>query len=82
MTLQERKLQLINQLVHTSNVKFIHQVEELLKKNFVDEYEKKLKPMSEKELLERAYRSEEAIEAGRIVAHEEVVEYFKTKKKK
>ena len=59
MTLQERKLHLINQLLHTSNVKFIQQVEELLKKGFAEEYEKKLKPMSEKELIERAYRSEE-----------------------
>ena len=82
MTLQERKLQLINQLVHTSNEKFIRQIEELLKKSFANEYEKKLKPMTEKELLERAYRSEEDIEAGRLVAHEDVVEYFKNKKKK
>lgn len=38
--------------------------------------------MSEKELLERAYRSEEDIQAGRLAAHEDLVEYFKTKKKK
>ena len=82
MTIQERKLHLINQLVHTNNEKFIRQVEELLKKSFADEYERKLKPMSEKELLERAYRSEEAIQAGRVVTHEEVVEYFKSKRKK
>ena len=82
MTLRERKLHLINQLVHTSNEKFIKQIEELLKKSFADEYEKKLKPMTEKELLERTYRSEEAIQAGRVVAHEEVVEYFKGKRKK
>jgi len=79
MTLQERKLHLINQLVHTSNEKFITQIEELLKKGFAEEYEKKLKPMTEKELLERVYRSEEAIEAGRVIAHKEVVKYFKSK---
>jgi hypothetical protein len=82
MTLQERKLHLINQLVHTNNEKFIKQIEELLKNGFKEEYEKKLKPMSEKDLLDRAYRSEEAILAGRVVAHEEVVQYFKRKKKK
>ncbi len=82
MTLQERKLNLINQLVHTNNEKFILQVEYLLKKRFADDYEKKLEPMSEKELIDRAYRSEDAIETGRLVAHEEVVEYFKKKKKK
>lgn len=82
MTIQERKLNLINHLVLTSNVKFIDNVEKLLKKNFSEEYEKKLKPMSEKELLERIYRSEEAIKAGRVIAHEDVVKYFKNKKKK
>ena len=82
MTLQERKLLLINQLVHISNEKFIRQIEELLKKSFTDEYEKKLKPMTEKELLGRAYRSEQDIEAGRLVAHEDVVAYFNKKKGK
>lgn len=77
MTLQERKLHLINQLVHTSNVKFIQQVEELVRKSFAEEYEKKLKPMSEKELTVRALYSEADIESGRVHAHEDVVEYFK-----
>jgi hypothetical protein len=82
MTLQERKLHLINQLVHTSSEKFIRQIEELLKKSFADEYGKKIKPMSEKELIKRAYRSEEDIQAGRLVVHEDVVTYFKNKKRK
>ena len=72
MTLQERKLQIINQLVHTSNPEFIEQVEALLKKSARKAYEKNLKPMTEQELIERALKSEADIKAGRVQTWEEV----------
>ena len=82
MTLQERKLHLINQLVHTSDTKFIGQVEDLLKKSFREKYEKNLKPMSVKELLERINAAEEDVKYGRVYTQKEVESYFKNKRKK
>ncbi len=79
MTLQERKLQLISQLTFTENKNVIKEIELLLKKAKIEEYEKSLKPMSKKEFIAKINEAEEDIKHGRVYTQKEVEQYFKNK---
>ncbi len=79
MTIQERKLKLINQLSVIENKKLIKEIEDLLKKTIKDEYEKSLKPMTEKEFINKIKIAEEDIKAGRTSSQAEVEQFVKNK---
>ncbi len=79
MTLQERKLKLINQLSITENKKLISEIESLLKKTIIEEYEKTLTPMTEKAYINKIKHAEEDIKAGRVYSQKEVEHFLKNK---
>ncbi len=76
MTLQERKLKLINQLTVTDNKNLIKKIELLLKETIMEEYEKSLKPMSQKEFIAKINEAEDDIKLGRVYSQKEVARFF------
>ena len=82
MTIQERKLRLINQLSVIENKKLITEIEDLLKKTIIEEHDKSLKPMTEKELINKIKIAEEDIKAGRIYSQGEIEQFMKNKFKR
>lgn len=82
MTIQERKLRLINQLSVIENKKLITEIENLLKKTIIEEYDNSLKPMTEKEFIDKIKIAEEDIKAGRIHSQGEIEQFMKSKFKR
>jgi hypothetical protein len=72
MDLQIRKLTLIEWLARLQDEATIHKIENLQKKARIVAYEESLKPMTSKELIERAKRSNDDIAAGRIISTEDL----------
>ncbi len=82
MSSKEKKLWLIEQLIKTENTSVLDKIEQLIKESAISDYEKLLKPMSPAHLKKRASYSEKDIASNNLVAQEDVVKYFKAKKKK
>lgn len=79
MTIQERKLKLINKLSATNDEALIKKMELLLKNAITEEYEKSLTPMTQKVFLKKIEEAEEDIKHGRLFSQKEVEKFFKNK---
>lgn len=82
MTIQERKLKLISQLSVIENKRLIADIETLVKKSIIEEYEKTLKPMTDKEFIDKIKAAEKDIKAGKTYTQKEVEQFVKNKFKK
>ena len=72
MTLQARKLNLIQELLGVTDVKILSRVEACLKTDKTKTYEKSLKPMSMNEFIGMIEKSREDVRNGRVVSLEDV----------
>ncbi|MFY9307791.1 MAG: hypothetical protein WAQ28_01960 [Bacteroidia bacterium] len=82
MTIQERKLKLISQLSVIENKRLITEIENLVKKSIVEEYEKSLKPLTEKEFVDKIMAAEKDIKNGKLYTQKEVEQLVKSKFRK
>jgi hypothetical protein len=73
MNVQSVKLSLIEWLVRLQDEKTIRELQSFREKEFVKDYEKGLKPFSEKEFAERMRVSEEDIKYNRTISLEDFV---------
>jgi hypothetical protein len=80
MTLDARKLNLIQWMLILQNENYIADIENLQKKYQKQIYEAKFKPMSIEELNIIIEEAEDDIKNNRVYSHEEVVTYFANKK--
>ena len=82
MTIQERKLKLISQLSVIENKNLITDIENLVKRSIIEEYEKSLKPLTEKEFFDRIQAAEKDIKAGKTYTQREVEQFVRNKFKR
>jgi hypothetical protein len=72
MTLQTRKLNLIQDLIGITDAGVLARMEGCLKEERTKAYEKSLKPMSQEEFVGMIECSREDVRAGRVVGLEEL----------
>jgi hypothetical protein len=82
MSSKDKKLWLIEQLIKTENRSVLDKIEQLIKDAIISDYENLLKPMSSAQFKKRISYSEKDIVTNNLVAQEDVVKYFRAKKKK
>jgi hypothetical protein len=73
MNVQAIKLGLIEWLVRLQDEKTIKELQTIREKEFVRDYERSLKPFTEKEFSDRVRASEEDIKYGRTISLEDFV---------
>ena len=73
MTLEARKLDLVNWVVNSMDEQLIATLEKFRKEQKIKTFREGLKPMTEEELLARAEASEEAIRQGKTVDVEDLL---------
>ena len=71
MNIEAVKLSLIEWLAGLRDEKIIKPLQSIREKEFVQDYEKSLKPFSEKQFADRVQASEEDIKYGRTVSLED-----------
>jgi hypothetical protein len=76
--LQVRKLTLIEYLARLDDITAIKEIEAILKKRRVANYEKSLKPMTAADLLRRIQQSEKDVKEGRVISHSEAKKLIAT----
>jgi hypothetical protein len=76
--LQVRKLTLIECLARLDDITAIKEIEAILKKRRIANYEKSLKPMTEADLIRRIDLSEKDVKEGRVISHSEVKKLIAT----
>lgn len=81
MSISDKKIKLIEWLSRLQDERLLMQIDALRKGSSRELYESMI-PKTEEELREKIRKSEEAIEAGRIYAQEDVLTYFKSKRQK
>ncbi len=72
MTLQARKLILIQNVLGITDAKVLTRVEGCLREEQAKAYEKSLKPMSMQEFTDMVERSHEDVLGGRVISLEEL----------
>ncbi len=72
MTLQARKLNLIQNVLEISDPRVISRMEGCLKEERIKTYEKSLKPMSMQDFTDMIERSHADVLAGRVIGLEEL----------
>ncbi len=73
MDIQTRKYQFIEGFIRLDNINIIEKLESVLKKEKQLEFEKALVPMTKKELIARAEKSNDDIKKGKVISHEDLI---------
>lgn len=79
MSIEARKLNLIEQLMHVSNETTLQRVQEILKEERLRAYKDNLQPMSTEELEKKLQQSEQDVQEGKIYSTDEVRKHFGNK---
>lgn len=81
MSIEIRKLRLIEQLMLVNNETTLQRVHEVLKKERIRSYRESLHPMDVEELEEKLEQTEQDVQKGNLYSTEEVRKHFENKKK-
>jgi len=73
MDIQTRKYQFIEGFIRLDNINIIEKLESVLKKEKQLEFEKELVPMTKKELIARAEKSNDDIKKGKVISHKDLI---------
>ncbi len=73
MDIQTRKYQFIEGFIRLDNINIIEKLESVLKKEKQLEFKKALVPMTKKELIARAEKSNDDIKKGKVISHKDLI---------